>query len=617
MRDFSTEKTSNRLNLSVWKRLVPYLKLVRRPMLISIALMIVSAAVDASIPLFTSYAVNHFVERKTTRGLAAFVLVYLAAIIVQATTTVVYSRQCMITEMNTGRAMKRDCFVHLQKLPLSFYNQTSVGYILARVMSDTSRLCGMISWGVINLFWSFFYLVGILIAMFLLNVKMALTVLCIVPVVVIVPIIFQPKLLRANAGMRAANSRITGSFNENIAGAKTSKTLVIEEKNCADFDEITGQMYRASLRSARLTALYLPIISFLGSTAVALVLWRSGVMVLRGALDFGVLSAFISYGLMILDPLAQIAGMLAEVMSVQVNLERVGALLDEPCTQDDTDAVKEKFGDVFNPKPETYPPMRGEVEFDHVWFRYPDADEDDYVLRDICLRVPAGTTVALVGETGAGKSTMVNLVCRFFEPTRGSVRIDGVDVRERSLNYLHSNLGYVQQTPHLFSGTLRENIRYGRLDATDEQIERAAKLVSADRVAQKLERGYDTDVGEGGDRLSTGEKQLVSFARAVVADPPLFILDEATSSIDTETEHLIQDAIDRVLTGRTSFIIAHRLSTIRSADLILLVGEGGIIERGSHDELMAQRGRYFDLYTAMQIRDASERSGFASQTEPA
>ena len=615
MHENANDKTSLKFNLKAFARLLPYLKKVRKHILFAIFLMLISAAVDAAIPLFTSYAVNNFVEKQTTDGIVVFTLIYLAAITVQTATTVIYSRLCMVTEMITGKEMKRDCFVHLQKLPLSYYNQTSVGYILARVMSDTSRLCGMISWGAINTVWNIFYLAGILSAMFLLNVKMALTVLCVVPVVIAVSVLFRPRMLRANAGMRHANSRITSSYNENISGAKTSKTLVIEEKNCAEFDAITGDMYRASLRSARLNALYLPLISFLGSTAVALVLWRSGAMVLSDALDFGILSAFISYGLMILDPLAQIAAMAAELVSVQVNLTRVGALLDEPCTLDDSDAVKRVFGDVFAPKPEAYPPMKGDIEFDHVWFRYPDANEDDYVLEDVSVKIPAGTTVALVGETGAGKSTMVNLVCRFFEPTKGRVLIDGIDSRERSLGWLHSNLGYVQQTPHLFSGSLRENIRYGRLDATDEQIERAAALVSADAVARKLENGYDTDVGEGGDRLSTGEKQLVSFARAVVADPPLFILDEATSSIDTETEHLIQDAIDHVLTGRTSFIIAHRLSTIRNADMILLVNDRGIAERGSHEELMKKRGQYHALYTAMMIRDESEKSGFKTNLE--
>ncbi len=615
MHENTNDKTSMKFNLKAFARLLPYLKKVRKHILFAIFLMLISAAVDAAIPLFTSYAVNNFVEKQTTDGIVVFTLVYLAAITIQTATTVIYSRLCMVTEMVTGKEMKRDCFVHLQKLPLSYYNQTSVGYILARVMSDTGRLCGMISWGAINTIWNVFYLVGILIAMFALNVKMALTVLCVVPIVIVVSVLFRPRMLRANAGMRHANSRITSSYNENISGAKTSKTLVIEEKNCAEFDEITGDMYRASLRSARLNAIYLPLISFLGSMAVALVLWRSGSMVLSDALDFGVLSAFISYGLIILDPLAQIAAMAAELVSVQVNLARVTALLDEPCTLDDSEEVKRVFGDVFEPKPETYPPMKGDIEFDHVWFRYPDADEDDYVLEDVSVKIPAGTTVALVGETGAGKSTMVNLACRFFEPTKGRVLIDGVDSRERSLGWLHSNLGYVQQTPHLFSGSLRENIRYGKLDATDEQIERAAALVSADAVARKLENGYDTDVGEGGDRLSTGEKQLVSFARAVVADPPLFILDEATSSIDTETEHLIQDAIDHVLTGRTSFIIAHRLSTIRNADLILLVNDRGIAERGSHEELMAKRGQYYALYTAMMIRDESEKSGFVTNLE--
>lgn len=609
------DKASVKFNLKIFARLLPYLKMVRKQILLAVFLMLISAAVDAAIPLFTSYAVNNFVEKQTTDGIVVFTLVYLAAIIIQTATTVIYSRLCMVTEMVTGKQMKRDCFVHLQKLPLSYYNQTSVGYILARVMSDTSRLCGMISWGAINTVWNIFYLLGILIAMFALNVKMALTVLCVVPIVIAVSALFRPRMLKANAGMRHANSRITSSYNENISGAKTSKTLVIEEKNCAEFDEVTGDMYRASLRSARLNAIYLPLISFLGSMAVALVLWRSGAMVISNALDFGVLSAFISYGLIILDPLAQIASMAAELVSAQVNLTRVGALLDEPCTLDDSQEVKRIFGDVFDPKPEAYPPMKGDIEFDHVWFRYPDANEDDYVLEDVSIKIPAGTTVALVGETGAGKSTMVNLACRFFEPTKGRVLIDGADSRERSLGWLHSNLGYVQQTPHLFSGSLRENIRYGRLDATEAQIERAAALVSADAVAKKLENGYETDVGEGGDRLSTGEKQLVSFARAVVADPPLFILDEATSSIDTETEQLIQNAIDHVLAGRTSFIIAHRLSTIRNADLILLVNDRGIAERGSHEELMEKRGQYYSLYTAMMIRDASEKSGFTTGTE--
>ena len=603
MGDLNDLKASRRFESGLWKRMLPYLKPVRGRLIAVIIMMAISAAVDASIPLFSSYAVNNFVVPGTINGLTTFALVYLACIVVQTATTVLYSRQCMIMDMDIGRRMKHDCFVHLQKLSIGFYNTTSVGYILARVMSDTGRISGMVAWGSIQFVWSLFFLIGILIAMFAVNVKMALIVMCIIPFIVIASIYFQPRILKANRDMRRNNSRITSAFNENINGAKTSKTLVIEEKNSAEFRDITSDMRTSSVRASRLNAIYMPIISFCGSVAVAAVLYRSGLLVMKNALDYGVLSAFISYAIAILDPVNNLAGAFSEFLATQVNIERVTTLLDTPCTITDTAEVEKVYGTVFEPKKENWPPVKGNITFDHVWFRYDDAPEDDYVLEDINLEVKAGSTVAIVGETGAGKSTMVNLACRFFEPTRGTIYVDGVDYKERSQLWLHSALGYVQQTPHLFSGTLRENIRYGRLEATDAEVEAAARMVSADKVAAKLENGYDTDVGEGGDRLSTGEKQLVSFARAVIADPPIFVLDEATSSIDTETEALIQNAINRVLKGRTSFIIAHRLSTIRSADVILFVEGHGIVEKGSHDELMARKGKYYALYNAMRIQD--------------
>ena len=268
-------------------------------------------------------------------------------------------------------------------------------------------------------------------------------------------------------------------------------------------------------------------------------------------------------------------------------------LLDQKPTVKDSPEVVEKYGDTFQPKKENWEPIRGDIEFQDVSFRYPDGKED--VLSHFNLKVPAGTTIAIVGETGAGKSTLVNLACRFFEPTEGRILIDGKDYRERSQLWLHSSIGYVLQSPHLFSGTIEDNIRYGRLDATEEEIREAARAVSADLVAEKLEKGYQTDVGEGGGRLSTGEKQLVSFARAILADPRIFVLDEATSSIDTQTEQLIQKATEKLLEGRTSFIIAHRLSTIRHADLILVVRDGKIIEQGKHEELLEKQGYYYHL----------------------
>ena len=608
--DFIEEENAERLSLKVWKKIGPFLAPLKKELFFALFMMLLSAIVDAVVPLFTEYAVNTFVVPQTTEGIGKFTLVYISVVIFQALTTVLYSRKAMEVEMYMGREMKQACFVHLQKLPLSFYNQTSVGYILARVMSDTNRISGVIAWVGTMSFWHLTYLLGILVAMFIKNWRMALIVLSIVPIILLISGYFIPKLIKANHRARSANSRIVGAFNENITGAKTSKTLVIEDKNTEEFHGITQKMYRASLRAVRLNAVFLPVITFFSSTAVALVLYNSGLLVLGDALDLGVLSAFIAYAVAILDPIQHVASSFSELTAAQVNIERVTSLLSQPVSIDDSDEIKAEYGDVFDPKKENWPRIHGDIEFENVWFRYPDAEEDDYVLKDVSLKIPAGTTIAIVGETGAGKSTMVNLACRFFEPTQGRILIDGVDYRERSQGWLHSNLGYVQQTPHLFSGTIRENLRYGNLDATEEDIIHAAKLVSADVVAERLPDGYDTDVGEGGDRLSTGEKQLISFGRAVIANPPIFVLDEATSSIDTETEKLIQDAISKVLQGRTSFIIAHRLSTIRNADLIIFVDEHGIQERGTHDELMAAEGDYFRLYTAMMIKDEAEEIGF-------
>ena len=329
-------------------------------------------------------------------------------------------------------------------------------------------------------------------------------------------------------------------------------------------------------------------------------------MVTENLMDFGTLSAFISYSINIFEPIQQIARVIADVISAQANIERVTEMLETKPTIVDSPAVIEKYGDTFSPKKENWEPIRGDIEFKDVTFKYPDGNE--YILEHFNLKIPAGTTVAIVGETGAGKSTLVNIACRFFEPTEGQVLIDGKDYRERSQLWLHSSLGYVLQNPHLFSGTVRENIRYGRLDATDQEIEEAAKIVSAHELILSMENGYDSDVGESGDRLSTGEKQLISFARAVLADPRIFVLDEATSSIDTKTEQLIQDAIAHLLKNRTSFLIAHRLSTIRKADIILVVRDGKIIEQGTHEGLLKKQGYYYTLYRNQFEQELSQKT---------
>ncbi|MBQ7049381.1 MAG: ABC transporter ATP-binding protein, partial [Firmicutes bacterium] len=452
-----------------------------------------------------------------------------------------------------------------------------------------------VSWGVMDSVWNLTYLIGGIIVMLSLNWKLALMVLVIVPIIAVAATYFQKIMVVLNRKIREINSRITGNFNEGITGAKTTKTLVVEEKMERNFNDTSDEMYKTSVRASHYRFLLSSIISFASWVALALVLWRGGIITMSGVMQLGTLSVFCTYALNMVEPVQWIIRAFADLINVQVNVERFTRLMETESDVADSPEVIEKYGDAFEPKRENWEPLYGDIEFRDVSFKYPDGDE--YILEHFNLKVPQGTNVAIVGETGAGKSTLVNLVCRFFEPTSGQILIDGRDARERSQLWLHSNIGYVLQTPHLFSGTVKENLLYGRPDATMEEIEAAVKSVSADGVIARMEKGYDSDVGEGGDLLSTGEKQLLSFARAILANPRIFVLDEATSSIDTVTERLIQNAIESLMKGRTSFVIAHRLSTIRQADVILVVKDGKIIESGKHDELIKAKGYYYNLYT--------------------
>ncbi len=590
-------------DLAVWKKMIPFLRPYAKNLFAVIVLNITMALIDISMPLFQRYTIDHYIEGQTLEGIGWFAALYTGAILFQTVIVILSTRQSMYVEMKTNRDMKRKTFVHLQTLSFSFYNVTPIGYLIARIMSDIGRISGMLAWGLMDVMWSLVYVLGVFVAMLLLNWKLALLVMLIVPLIAVLTSYFQNKILRWNRKTRKINSQITGAFNEGISGARTSKTLVIEPQNIQDFESLTSRMREASIKTQMLSAVYIPSIMFLSSVATAMVLTRGGYLSMQGLMEIGTLSAFTTYAVGIFEPIQQIARILADIISAQANIERVTGLLEEVPAIQDTPEVVRKYGDNFNGKPENWEPIRGDIEFRDVTFRYPDGNEN--ILEHFNLTIPAGTSVAIVGETGAGKSTLVNLACRFFEPTEGAILIDGRDYRERSQLWLHRNIGYVLQNPHLFSGTIRENIRYGRLDATDEEIEEAARSVFADTVVQKLDLGYDADVGEGGDRLSTGEKQLISFARAVLADPAIFVLDEATSSIDTQTEQLIQQAIAHLLKGRTSFLIAHRLSTIRHADLILVVRDGKILERGTHEQLMAQKGYYYTLYTKQFEAEAS------------
>ncbi len=594
--------------LKVWAKMLPFFKPYKKYFAITLGLNIFLAGVDVLTPLFQSYAIDHFIVPDTLDGIYTFAFVYISMIVMQ-TISVYWSVHAATTiEMCVGKDLKWAQFEHLQTLSFSYYNTTPVGYIHARVMSDTLKIAGVAAWGLVDMFWAFLYVVSVFVIMFVLNARLAVILLVIVPCIAVITVVFQNKILHWNRRVRRINSQITSAYNEGITGVKTSKTMGIESENEEAFFERTSDMYRSAGKAAKLNAVYIPTILLFGSAAAAFVLYRGGYMVQQDLIKLGTLSVFISYAVVIFEPIQQLARLLADLISCQANIERVMDLLEQTPDVTDRPDIIEKYGDNFHPKKENWEKIQGDIVFEDVSFMYPDGKE--YVLEHFNLHIPAGMNVAIVGETGAGKSTLVNLVGRFFEPTKGRILIDGVDYRERSQLWLHSQIGYVLQNPHLFSGTVRENIRYGRLDASDEEVEAAARSVSADEVVMKLKDGYDSDVGESGGRLSVGEKQLISFARAILAEPAIFVLDEATSSIDTVSEQLIQEATDKLLRGHTSFVIAHRLSTIRKADLILVVKDGKIIEQGTHKELLSEKGYYHDLYNK-QFEEEAARKVFA------
>ena len=592
-----------KFNIKIWKKVFPFVAKVKNTLFLILFLNFFLALIDIALPLFQRYAVTNFIEKKTSEGVGIFTLLYALAIVIQTVVCFIMLQSCMAVDVDLSRDLKRDCFIKLQTLSLSYYNVNPVGRMLARVMSDTERIGQVMAWNISEMLWMTTYIIGVFIAMFFLHPQLALLVMIVVPVIAILTYFFQTRILHWNREGRRINSEMTAVYNEGITGVKTSKTLVIEDKNDKAFMDVSKQMYIASVKAARLHAIFSPLVLFAGTAGVSIVIVRGGNLVLAGDMDLGTLSALVTYAIGIFGPIQHLARSLANFISVQVNVERVTALLEEEPGITDTPEVVEKYGDSFHPRKENWEPLHGEIIFDDVSFQYPDGNEE--VLSHFNLTIPSGMTIAIVGETGAGKSTLVNLACRFFEPTGGQILIDGSDYKERSQLWLHSNIGYVLQNPHLFSGSVMENIRYGRLDATDEEVKAAAVAVSADAAIQKLEKGYENDVGEGGDHLSTGEKQLVSFARAVLADPKIFVLDEATSSIDTHTEQLIQAATAKLLKGRTSFVIAHRLSTIRQADLILVVKDGKIIEKGSHLDLLNEKGYYYELYGKQFREEAS------------
>jgi ATP-binding cassette subfamily B protein len=478
--------------------------------------------------------------------------------------------------------LRKKMFNHLQNLSFSYFDRTPVGWIMSRVTSDSDRIAELVTWGLLDVTWGVMNISTAVIFMMLINWKLALIVLTIIPVLLVVAAQFKKKILVEYRKVRKVNSKITGAYNENINGVRVVKALCREEQNLQDFGELSSEMYRASYRAAWLSALFLPIVQLISALAVGSIVWYGGLQAQLGAMTVGGIQAFVSYVTFMLWPIQDVARVYAEMQHAIASAERVFSLID---------AVPDVIDQPSAVDPGT---IRGDIVFDHVDFWYAP---DKPVLTDFSLKVKRGETIALVGPTGGGKTTIVNLLCRFYEPKRGTIRIGGRDYRELSLHAIQSRIGIVLQTPHLFSGSIRENIRYGKLDATEEEIEAAARLAGADAFIRTLEKGYDGEVGEGGDLLSVGQKQLISLARAILAQPEVFIMDEATSSVDTLTEDLIQRGMEALMQDRTSVIIAHRLSTIKRADRILVVRDGRIAEMGNHTQLLRARGHYYRLYT--------------------
>jgi len=583
-------------------RLLPFLGKVKKILVVMVILALSSSVMDVIMPLFQRYALDRFVRGGTMDTVAGFVILYIGALLFSATVNYISCSQAITVEMRVNQELRQRGFEHLQTLSFSYFNQNSVGYIHSRLMSDTGRIGALVSWTLIDGVWRISYLVGAVGVMLWMNWQLTLLILAIVPLLIVLFSFFQKKLIRVNREIREVNSRITGNFNEGITGAKTIKSLAIEEEMTGRFTDETSNMRRKSIRASRLRGLFGGTMNFASSVALAIVLWKGGYI---AGEQVGTFSVFMSYAQGMMEPLRWLVDIISDLITTQVNIERFTNLLNVKSDVVDTPEVVEKYGDLIHPKKENWEELKGDIEFRDVTFMYPDGDEN--VLEDFSLKIPFGTHLAIVGETGAGKSTLVNLVCRFYEPTKGQLLIDGRDARERSQLWLHSAIGYVLQTPHLFSGTIRENLLMGKEDATEEEIWAAIRAVSADEVVARLENGLDTDVGEGGDLLSTGEKQLISFARAVLADPRILILDEATASVDTMTEAKIQEALESVTAGRTCLMIAHRLSTVRNCDIILVVRDGKIVEQGDHKTLLKKKGYYHELYTRQYEDEATAK----------
>ncbi len=575
--DFAT-RFSGQTVTRILQQVVPYWKMV-----VGFLLLVVLITISDSIfTYFGKQLVDNAILPGDTAALRTILTNYAVLSVFSAAVVFGFIYITGVLGEKVRYDLRRKLFDHLQHLSFSYFDKTPVGWIMARVTSDTERIADLVTWGLLDITWGITSLIVAAVFMLSINWRMAILVMLTIPVLVAVAVYFRRLILVQFREVRRINSRITGAYNENIQGVRVTKALAREEQDLDDFKGLTGQMFQASYKANVLSALFLPAVQLISAIGVALVIWYGGILALRGETTVGQIQAFIGYVTFMIWPVQEMARVFAQMQQSVASGERVFSLLDAvPDVRDKPAALETAH-------------LEGDIVFDNVTFYY---EKGKPVLQDFNLRVQPGETIALVGPTGGGKSTIVNMLCRFYEPKEGRILFGDRDYTDLTQHAIQSRIGMVLQTPHLFSGTIRDNLRYGRLDATDDELADAARLAGAHDFIVTLENGYDEQVGEGGSKLSVGQKQLISLARAILADPDIFIMDEATSSVDTLTEALIQRGMEQMMEGRTSFVIAHRLSTIRRASRILVIEGGRIAEYGTHAELIRAGGHYYNLYT--------------------
>lgn len=547
---------------------------------------LITIAIVSSIDAVTTYLskliIDDGIMQHNPQMLYKVLAIYASVLLIQAGAVFGFVYLAGVLGERIRYDLRKSMFNHLQALSLTYYSKTPVGWIMSRVTSDSERVSDLVTWGLVDSTWGILNVVTSMVFMVIINWKMALIVLVMLPILFVVALEFRKRILSEFRDTRKSNSKIVGAFNENITGVRVVKALGREKENLTEFKVLTNNMYKHSYRAAWLSALFLPSVQIITALALGSIVWYGGSQAELGVMTVGGISAFVSYVTSMMWPIQDLARVFADMQQAIASAERMFSLIDSQ--PDITDRPK-----AIDPGT-----IQGDILFDHVNFSY---ENNEPVLSDFSLHVKRGETIALVGPTGGGKSTIVSLLCRFYEPKSGRIFIGGRDYTSLSLQAIQSRIGVVLQTPHLFSGTIRENLRYGRLDATDAEIEEATKVAGAYDFIMRFTHGFSEEVGEGGNLLSVGQKQLISLARAILARPEVFVMDEATSSVDTLTEALIQKGMENLLDQCTSFVIAHRLSTIKKADRILVIEEGKIAEMGSHAELLKLRGKYYQLYT--------------------